>query len=369
MRILILSTSLTGMAHNTVSSALTTELEKRGVTVKVIEIYDFVHPMVAKNPRNYAKFINDRRKWKFWYDFADKYVKAAAWWFSIGLKKRLPPLIKEFDPDTVIAVHQPYVSNILDLRKQFAFRFKFVVAITDLISIPNFWIDDRSDLTIFPTVDGVEFCKNHRKDKIQNLKYTVNMVPLRPQFLPFAEKITLEDIEKPLSPSKDLNVLLMSGGDGTLESFSSLDALLNMDKIKITVVCGKNKEIKQILSEKYSGSRKLQLLGFVEDFAALLDQQDIVILRAGVNSILEALNLCKPIIMSSVIYGQELGNIDFVVKNKIGFYCPSNEEIVATIKNLIADDFALFKQIRKNQYNFREPGALIPLVEKILSVN
>ncbi|GHT69661.1 galactosyldiacylglycerol synthase [Spirochaetia bacterium] len=369
MKILILSTKYTGMGHDSIARALTYEFEKHGTTVKTVEIFDHVWNYVKENARNYTNIVNKNpHKWKFLYDFADTHVNIQAWCFSWGLEKNFYRIIKEFDPDIVISVHPLYVINILNLRKKYAFRFKFVVVIADLISIVNTWIDTRSDLVIIPTVDGAEL-SGKRNKKMNYLNYVVNMLPIRPQFLSYSKKITLEEIEKPIPLNKELNILLMSGGNGTMESFAVLEDLLNIDKININVVCGKNEEIRQGLLKKYSrDKKKVHLFGFIEDFAPFLAEQDIVIIRASPNAILEALNLCKPIILSSVIYGQELGNIDFVVNNKIGFYCPSKEEIITTVKKLMADDFESFKQIRKNQYNFRKPDAHVSLAENIMKI-
>jgi processive 1,2-diacylglycerol beta-glucosyltransferase len=369
MKILIISTKYTGMGHNSISQSIIKELDKRNIEAKQIEIFDYTAKIVKANGQDYINIIDKKpKKWKFWYDFAHHHMSAQAWFFQWGLRKNFLKLLDEYKPDMIVGVHPCFVRNILHYKQKYHLNFKHVTVIADLISISNSWIDPRSDLTIFPTKEGYEFslAEFKNKKKFSQLKYDINMLPIRSDFVDQAQKITIEDIEKPKDPNSLFKIVIISGAAGTANTFEIAQDLIKLDNVLVTLVCGKNTQLKESLDFKYKDESKIKVLGFVTDFASVLIQQDLIILRGSPNSILEALNFCIPIIVTSAVYGQELGNIDFVVDNKIGFFCPTKEETISTINKLRENNYLYYLEIRRRQFFFRQTKAVTSLVDKIL---
>ena len=77
----------------------------------------------------------------------------------------------------------------------------------------------------------------------------------------------------------------MSGSLGLNTIFLVLKELLkNPNKLRITVVCGKNDNLKNKLTkycnEKHFENKKLHILGFTKDISYLMDYCDVIISKA-----------------------------------------------------------------------------------------
>jgi processive 1,2-diacylglycerol beta-glucosyltransferase len=367
VKVLIISTKYTGMGHHSISSSIVNELNERNIDSKVIEIFDYTAKMVKKISSQYATVVEKKPKtWKFFYNLADRLPKVQAWYYGWGLRKKFVKIVKDYQPDIVVTVHPNYVTNILNYRKRYHLNFKFVTVIADLITINSCFVDERADLTIFPTKAGYQYLSNSKKIDFFHLNYAINIIPVRKEFIPVSKAIVLADKEKDFT-TEPLNVLVMSGGNGMSTNNSLLDELLKIDNIKISMVCGSNAEKKEQLTALYKDQPKLNVLGFVTDMPSLLQQQDVAILRASPNTILECLAMCVPIILISYVYGQEKGNVNFVVNNKIGYYAPTLPEIINAINELKTNP-SLVNEIRQREFELRQLDAAQTLVNNIVSV-
>jgi UDP-N-acetylglucosamine:LPS N-acetylglucosamine transferase len=66
----------------------------------------------------------------------------------------------------------------------------------------------------------------------------------------------------------------------------------------------------------------------------LMAASDLVITKAGPGTLMEALVMRKPVIVTEAVGMQERGNIDFVLNYELGMYCPTNERIIAAVRDL-----------------------------------
>ncbi|KAF0151014.1 MAG: glycosyl transferase family protein [Ignavibacteria bacterium] len=64
---------------------------------------------------------------------------------------------------------------------------------------------------------------------------------------------------------------------------------------------------------------------------------DLVITKCGASTLMEILLLKKIPLINSYLWEQEKGNLDYVVKNKLGFYIKNSSLVAENISNLIAD--------------------------------
>jgi UDP-N-acetylglucosamine:LPS N-acetylglucosamine transferase len=63
----------------------------------------------------------------------------------------------------------------------------------------------------------------------------------------------------------------------------------------------------------------------------LMAAADVVVTKAGPGTIMEALSLSRPLIVTGAVGLQETGNISYVENNKFGIYCPEPDNIVEAI--------------------------------------
>ena len=113
------------------------------------------------------------------------------------------------------------------------------------------------------------------------------------------------------------------------------------------MVCGRNKSMYRKISNIQRKHPNVKAFGFVNFMYELMNLSDMIILKAGPATIKEALQLRKPLILNSYVWGQERGNVNFCVNNKIGFYITSPKEVAEKIIE-IEQNPQILKELKSN---------------------
>jgi processive 1,2-diacylglycerol beta-glucosyltransferase/1,2-diacylglycerol 3-beta-galactosyltransferase len=139
------------------------------------------------------------------------------------------------------------------------------------------------------------------------------------------------------TPGKKL-ILITSGGEGIARGIDYVKAIRKREvDVEIAFVCGKNRELKRAaerVAARFPG-HVTRVYGFVDFMYELMNMADLVITKAGPATVLEALILGKPLIVTKYIYGQERGNMEYVVQNRLGYYLPRPDAVGERVKWLI----------------------------------
>lgn len=140
----------------------------------------------------------------------------------------------------------------------------------------------------------------------------------------------------------DKRVLLMVGGGEGLKSTLALVRAFIFYRCPahLIIICGKNKILKTQLEVllKTMPFTNIQIFGFVSCMPDFINIADCVITKSGPATVMEVLSAGKPLILASYVRGQELGNMLYVVKNKLGWYIPRPRKIMKMVKNIITND-------------------------------
>ncbi len=142
------------------------------------------------------------------------------------------------------------------------------------------------------------------------------------------------DPERPL-------VLIAAGGDGLPRGDKFTRSIIeHITDADIAVVCGRDTGFyrKALRLTTKSTSATVRVYGFVHFMYELIGASDVVVTKAGPGLIMESLLLRKPLVLSSYVYGQERGNLDFVVRNGLGFYSTSPTEVTDIVGRILEDD-------------------------------
>ena len=108
----------------------------------------------------------------------------------------------------------------------------------------------------------------------------------------------------------------------------------NID-VHITVIVGRNKSLYDaLLSTKLPKS--LQVKGFVDDMEVWMRAADILVTKAGPNTLSEAFISGLPIVLYTAVPGQEEGNITHVVNNGAGLWAPQPKVAARAVEHLLS---------------------------------
>lgn len=342
-KVLILTTS-TGQGHNQAAASVAESFENSGYEITKLDF-------LAKNSR----FLNDivvigyeflaskfPKTYGFFYNLTDKKSTNKLLRILFFLtRKKVSKLINEINPDVIVATHALSISVISDLKKH-GLKIPFILIVTDF-KAHYIYVDSYVDAYI----TGSNYTKQSLIDR------NVNSDKIYPFGIPIKSKFYTEVTHtNDLKTDEYFNLLLMSGSLGLNTIFIVLKELLkNPNKLRITVVCGKNDRLKNKLTKYCSTNKfknkKLHILGFTKDISYLMDYCDVIISKPGGLTVTESIVKNIPLVIPFAIPGQENENIDFLTTEGYSIYTKDLTKINDTVNYLIKNPKELSKMKSK----------------------
>jgi processive 1,2-diacylglycerol beta-glucosyltransferase/1,2-diacylglycerol 3-beta-galactosyltransferase len=205
----------------------------------------------------------------------------------------------------------------------------------------------------------IVFSKDLEKRIIRKKRnYTVQSFPfiLDEKFSKSLSSEEIISVKKKLgySPPQKM-ILILGGGDGIPKGEKILNEILKANlNAEIGIVCGKNEVLLKGAEKlkKSFNAEYLKIYGYVDFIYDLISISDIVITKCGASTIMEILNLKKVPVVNDYIWEQEQGNVDYLIRKKLGIYEPKIKNLSGAVKNLLEDEklyFAYRENISKEK--------------------
>lgn len=342
-KVLILTTS-TGEGHNQAANSISIKFEQAGYNV-------IKHDFLKNNSKLFAKlFING-------YELsASTFPEIYGYFYKITnypiinslihkvfyfIRKKLFNIVSKENPDIVLVTH-PFAVNLAVSIKE-KFNIPALVIVTDFKAHGTY---------INNNVDGYIVASNDTKINLSNRGIDINKI--HTLGIPVKDEFFISRIEN-LSKCNDyFNILLMSGSMGLRNiSYVLKELLNNKHKLRITIVCGKNENLKHELDEKYNRyikDKKVHIIGFSNDIDVLMEYSDLIISKPGGLTATEAIAKHLPLLIPFAIPGQEYENIEVLTSNGYAIYLDNFLELNSIIDSFISDPKEL-NEIKKNMIN------------------
>jgi 1,2-diacylglycerol 3-beta-galactosyltransferase len=364
-RVLIM-TSATGGGHGAAAAAIKHGLEALDPSlghfdVRVQDMFaDHCPWPLSEFPGTYKFLMKNPWMWRAIY-YSSQYGTAQ-------LMKAITFLIKPFahqeildrEPDVIVSVHpmmqhvpikmlsqagrppcQPEdVDSIVEQELQPC--TPFVTVVTDTETGSNLWFHPGVTRAIVPDGKLASRAKQHGLRDAQLRQ--ANALLVSAQFS-VAARLNRRRVREELGLCLDCPVLLlMGGGDGAGNmdhyAWAIHRELARSTDTQIVVVCGRNAELRsrlgrQLNASHVGGRRQARILGFRRDMALWMRASDLLLTKAGPSTIAEALTVGLPVLLYGYLPGQERGNVDLVVRNRVGAYTPGAHNSAWTAKTLL----------------------------------
>jgi len=136
---------------------------------------------------------------------------------------------------------------------------------------------------------------------------------------------------------------------------------------QLVVVCGRNQRLQDELEAKAWPIPTI-VRGFVDDIWNWMAACDCIISKAGPGTIVEALALGLPILLSGYIPGQESGNVPYVLKHGVGLYVEDPRQIAEVISGWFGPERANLMQIAEKARQMGRPQATFQIAEEIAAL-
>jgi len=174
----------------------------------------------------------------------------------------------------------------------------------------------------------------------------------------FARKKNRDSLLRELGLEDRFTVLIMGGSLGLGKLYSVFDALLNNSRdIQIIAITGYNEKLKKQLENISSVSdKKIRIFSYTDKISDLMDISDLIITKPGGMTSAEALAKGLPMLITSVIPGQEERNARFLVNNGAAVKISDHSSINSVIDNIIANPSCI-ESMRKRAYKLAKPNS------------
>ena len=265
--------------------------------------------------------------------------------------------LKETKPDAIISTYPLYGHIIERIFGNGDLPFKFVTMITDSKSINKSWFHGASGE--FAVLDQISANKliSHG---ISSERIHITGFPVSPRFLENRPKEFENKLPKEFK-------ILYTPTSNNLHVASTLRELNHLtdkspNKISLTIVMGRhsNRLDKIVRSQAPEGST---IIGWTKRMSELLSASHLIIGKAGGASVQEAMASACPMIIDSMIPGQEEGNAEMITKIGAGIVAFEPKEIRSTIEDLLGNNGKEWLKFRKNCHIKSTPEAALSLAK------
>lgn len=353
-KILFLSSEYTGGGHRSITKALCEQLSLHGpeIQFKVIDGFMLGNWLLRIPSHTYDTLaVALPSLWGFIYRLSNPFKWLVNRAVAGNIRKSFLAQVRTFQPDLIVSVHEIFVGSVIRILKKEGLDIPVISLIADLDNVTNLWADRDVKYVVCPSEEAR---KSMLEAGMTSKQLFLTGFPVRQEF---CDPSLPESRSWHESGKKEISVLLISGSQGSPQVLKIIKSLLKHEQIHLTIIAGYNTILKRIIEKhfsKYIGGR-LTVYGFINKIKERMEEADLLILRASPNVLMEAVNLCKPVIVTGALRGQEEKNPQFVLRNKLGCYCRDVNELPEIISRLLANDGEKLLQTAQNEYRFRRP--------------
>jgi 1,2-diacylglycerol 3-beta-galactosyltransferase len=318
-------------AAEAIIEAIHSEYGDRFVTRMVDFLKEYAPWPLNYLPELYPPMVKSPGMWGKLFDLSNgrpqaRLITSAFWPY---VRRASIRFANEHRREVLVSVHP--LANYFALRALGKSRLPYFTVVTDLVTAHAIWFDRRSDLIFVPTQMARQRALDYGMPS-EKVRLVGQPVSIR-YSLPAGDRRLLRTrlgwpLDKPVA-------LLVGGGEGLgpLASFARTIDASGLD-LSLAVVTGRNAalaaELKALFWEKPTF-----IYGFVAAMPELMRAADILVTKAGPGTIAEALSVGLPMLLYAKLNGQENGNVDFVVQEKVGLWTPDPASLVSTLRRWI----------------------------------
>lgn len=365
-KVLILTAGF-GEGHNAAARNVREALESASddFKVEILDLLEISYGRLNQLVRTtYAKVIDYAPSvWNGIYEWLD----GARWPHPDGavglfrLREHLSDILKSTEPDCVITTYPLYAPLIQLLYQDHSERpFRLISVVTDSITAHSMWWRSPCDYWVVSNDATAEVLRagGVPADRVKALGF-----PVSPRFAELSTRF----LESPDTAA--VRRLLLVVNHNKKKAVRTVEELLELPRVHLTVTVGRDAELKADLAEATKHhSDRVTLLGWTNIMPRLLVESHLLITKAGGAIIQEALAARCPMIINHVIPGQEEGNARLVTESGYGAVAERRKHVAGLVEETFAHRGMRWHQWRKNLERDSKPDGAIRLAELVNKV-
>jgi len=228
-------------------------------------------------------------------------------------------LLRQHPADVIVSFHPiPNYALSLGLRRM-GWEIPLGIVAVDLVTVHAGWFVPGADTYLVPTHAAKA---RAMRWSITESHIHVTGMPTRRRFLT-SMGLSKSQARAQLNLPQDRSVVLVAGGGEGMGPLGQVVRLLARQRpdAHLAVITGRNRALYQELTHS-DYPIPIQIEGFVGNMEVWMRAADILVTKAGPNSLAEAFLAGLPLVLYTALPGQEKGNVGHVVGNGAGIWAP-----------------------------------------------
>lgn len=329
----------TGGGHRASSQAVKAELERCYGSAVAVEMVDVFVEMdrwpFDRLPNWYPTIVGlNGIPWGMGFHLSDgaHLVRAMSKLIWPYTRTAICGLLSLHPADIIVSFHPvPNYALFLGLQ-QLGLQTPVAVVAVDLVTAHAGWFVPRTNMALVPThaakARAVQCGMNEARVKVTGM-------PVRRSFIK-AMHLSQAQARDQLQLRADRPIVLIVGGGDGMGPLSQVVRAIARQRppAQIVVITGRNRSLYDELTASDLPS-PVQVEGFVSNIEVWMRAADILVTKAGPNTLAEAFLTGLPMVLYTALPGQEEGNVDHVIKNGAGIWAPIPRLAARAVKHLL----------------------------------
>ena len=246
-------------------------------------------------------------------------------------RARLRTMVRRRRPAAVVSVYLAANHEAQRALSSLPARPPLVTVVTDIGRPPALWFSPGLDLYIVPC-DGAKDCALRAGVPADRVR--VLGLPIAAAFCGRARDSAAARAVLGL-PEAGRIVLLVGGGEGMgqIERLASAIDGSGLDVAQV-VVTGRNAALRRRLEDTAWRTRP-SIHGFVTNMPDLMAAADVIVTKAGPHTVMEAMTVGRPVVLSGFVPKQEEGVVQLVLEAGAGVLADSPGKAVEALRSLL----------------------------------
>lgn len=360
--ILILS-SIMGQGHMSASKAIKQAIEHlygKDYTVSIVDFFSTIGSLfnkaTVKAYEGSTKYMPSFYKYFFESTDSKWPVQLLNWINYPTSASRIETLFRSHNPNIIISAF-PIWDYLASLIMKKCGDIKFISVVTDSISIHHVWVTGDPDFHIVPNQEtAISLKKLGAPDnKIKVLGFPVKLEFSTPSFREeFLANFNLDP--------KAFTIVLLPTAEKTGPTIKMIEEIKkDFPDYNLFVICGRNAELFPQI-EHFHNQGNIRIIGWTDQMPEFIKNCDLVITKAGGATVMECIAAKKPMIITQVIPGQEMGNAELIKDHELGIIQFSAKMSIPECIKYIQKNHARFI---KNLTEISRPEAALAIAQFI----
>ncbi len=245
-------------------------------------------------------------------------------------KRGLSRLIKAHDPDLVVSTYPGTTQVLGELRRHGQLKVPCYSSITDIAGL-RFWAHPGIDLHFISHPES--------REEVEAIAGPGSVRWAKPPTAPGVLEPRARDAARTaLGLPQDRQVIAVSGGGwGVGDLIGAVEVALGVaDDAEILCLCGRNRQLRDRVSDRFAGDPRVRVMGFTNRMGEVLASADLLIHSSVGLTVLEAIIRGCPVISYGFGYGHVRVSNHALERFKLAQVARSGAELGPAIERALA---------------------------------